>query len=144
MCISNIEDLITFIVNNQILTRRWRVIYDKNYLVSNNYPFPHHVSYLRLSKFSNYLDKFFDVFRKLRMDFIDNKIMRVLEHHTVGLTGPNDTIEEGVRGKRKREQDQFLTSQIQIDSFSFVEHHNAGKATVIMSNPVAKNSCSFE
>lgn len=80
MCISNIEDLITFIVNNQILTRRWRVIYDKNYLVSNNYPFPHHVSYLRLSKFSNYLDKFSDVFRKLRMDFIDNKIMRVLEH----------------------------------------------------------------
>lgn len=95
-------------------------------------------------KFSNYLDKFSDVFRKLRMDFIDNKIMRVLEHHTVGLTGPNDTIEEGVRGKRKREEDQFLTSQIQIDSFSFVEHHNAGKATVIMSNPVAKNSCSFE
>lgn len=47
------------------------------------------------------------------MDFIDNKIMRVLEHHTVGLTGPNDTIEEGVRGKRKREEDQFLTSQIQ-------------------------------
>lgn len=103
MCISNIEDLITFIVNNQILTRRWRVIYDKNYLVSNNYPFPHHVSYLRLSKFSNYLDKFSDVFRKLRMDFIDNKIMRVLEHHTVVLTGPKDTIEEGVRGKRKRE-----------------------------------------
>lgn len=78
------------------------------------------------------------------MDFIDNKIMRVLEHHTVGLTGPKDNIEEGVRGKRKREDDQFLTSQIQIDSFSFVEHHNAGKATVIMSNPVAKNSCSFE
>lgn len=76
------------------------------------------------------------------MDFIDNKIMRVLEHHTLGLTGPKDTIEEGVR--RKREEDQFLTSQIQIDSFSFVEHHNAGKATVIMSNPVAKNSCSFE
>lgn len=116
----------------------------KKKLVSNNYPFPHHVSYLRLSKFSNYLDKFSDVFRKLRMDFIDNKIMRVLEHHTVVLTGPKDTIEEGVRGKRKREEDQFLTSQIQIDSFSFVEHHNAGKATVIMSNPVAKNSCSFE
>lgn len=77
------------------------------------------------------------------MDFIENKIMGVLEHHTVGLTGPKDTIDEGVGGKRKRE-DQFLTSQIQINPFSFVEHHNAGKATVIMSNLVAKNPCSFE
>lgn len=37
VCISKIEDLITFLDNNQILTRRWRVKYDqKNCLVSNN------------------------------------------------------------------------------------------------------------
>lgn len=29
VCISEIEDLITFFDNNQILTRRWRVNYDK-------------------------------------------------------------------------------------------------------------------
>lgn len=39
------------------------------------------------------------------MDFIDNKIMRVLEYYIVGLIGLKDIIEEGVRGKRKREED---------------------------------------
>lgn len=79
------------------------------------------------------------------MEFIENRLKRVLENHTEELTGPTDTIEEGVRGrKRKREEHPVVISRIQVDPFSFVDHHHGGKPTVIMGNPVAKNSCSFE
>lgn len=84
-------------------------------------------------------------FRKLRMEFIENRLKRVLENHTEGLTGPTDTIEEGVMGrKRKREEHPVVTSRIQVDPYNFVDHYHGGKPTVIVGNPVAKNSCSFE
>lgn len=84
-------------------------------------------------------------FRKLRMEFIENRLKRVLENHTEGLTGPTDSIEEGVMGrKRKREEHPVVTSRIQVDPYTFVDHYHGGKPTVIVGNPVAKNSCSFE
>lgn len=79
------------------------------------------------------------------MEFIENRLKRVLENHTEGLTGPTDTIEEGVMGrKRKREEHSVVTSRIQVDPYTFVDHYHGGKPTVIVGKPVAKNSCSFE
>lgn len=124
--------------------------YNVSHLQQNSNLSPRHWLYQKdisslLSQFSNYLNKFSTVFRKLRIELIENRQKRVLENHTEGLTGPTDTIEEGVRGwKRKREEEHpVVTSRIQVDPYSFVDHHHGGKPTVIMGNPVSKNPCSF-
>ncbi|XP_062613499.1 uncharacterized protein LOC134275243 [Saccostrea cucullata] len=167
--ISGVEDVLTFFDNNQILTRRWRVNYDNKTILSAIttvvHLFPHNLSYLQqnphlsprqwlypknlssqISNFSKYLDKFGNIFRELRLQFVESRLEKVYKSHTDGLTGPTDTIEEGVRGrKRKRGEDlPNTTSRVQEDPYSFVEHNHPGKPTIIMGNPVAKNPCSYE
>lgn len=161
--VRNVDDVITYFDNNQVLARNWRVRYDAKAILSyittvvhflpkpitnlqiNQAFSPRHWLYnINICDFSSAVFNFINhsevLFRSLRDNFIQNRLQIIFQQQRPGLSSSDDVISIMLKNDKKTKFSE--NSRSKIDMYSFLEHRNNDIPEIKMGNPISVNPCS--